>query len=98
MFILSKQNPPCINIRLCFVFSDSDKLQMDLRLDGTLGTDKCLDIKSPGTVDISNVIEKVVTCSYRDETAYQLRNILTLRSMHRGPIQVFDITVLGMML
>lgn len=71
---------------------------MDLRLDGTLGTDKCLDIKSPGTVDISNVIEKVVTCSYRDETAYQLRNILTLRSTHRGPIQVFDITVLGMML
>lgn len=70
---------------------------MDLRQEGTLA-DKCLDIKSPGTVDISNVIEKVVTCSYRDETAYKLRNILTLRSIHRGPIQVFDITVLGMML
>lgn len=70
---------------------------MDLRLDGVY-TDKCSDIKSPGTVDISNVFEKVVTCSYRDETAYKLRNILTLRSIPCGPIQVFDITVLGMML
>lgn len=69
---------------------------MDLRRKGTLA-DKCSDIKLPGTVDISNVIEKVVTCSY-DENAYKLRNILTLKSMHRGPIQVFDITVLGMML
>lgn len=70
---------------------------MDLRLDGVY-TDKCSDIKSPGTVDISNVFEKVVTCSYRDENAYKLGNILTIRSMHRGPIQVFDITPLGMIL
>lgn len=42
---------------------------MDLRQEGTLA-DKCLDIKSPGTVDISNVIEKVVTCSYRDDKKY----------------------------
>lgn len=70
---------------------------MDLRLDGVY-TDKCSDIKSPGTVDISNVFEKVVSCSYRDENAYKLGNILTIRSMHRGPIQVFDITPLGMIL
>lgn len=69
---------------------------MDLCRKGTLA-DKCSDIKFTGTVDISNVIEKVVTWSY-DENAYKLRNILTLKSMHRGPIQVFDITVLGMML
>ncbi|XP_065936979.1 uncharacterized protein [Magallana gigas] len=57
-------------------------------------SDKCSDIKSDIT-EMSEVIEKIVTCSYSDESIYKLGNKLTVTSMQRAVVQVFEITALG---
>ena len=45
---------------------------------------------------MSEVIEKIVTCSYSDKSVYKLGNELTVTSMQSAVMQVFEITALGM--
>ncbi|XP_065936977.1 receptor-type tyrosine-protein phosphatase kappa isoform X1 [Magallana gigas] len=67
--------------------------KIELSQQGTT-SDKCSDIKSD-TAEMPEVIEKIVTCSYSDESIYKLGNKLTVTSMQRAVMQVFEITALG---
>uniref|UniRef100_A0A8W8M492 Uncharacterized protein n=1 Tax=Magallana gigas TaxID=29159 RepID=A0A8W8M492_MAGGI len=53
--------------------------KIELSQQGPL-SDKCSDIKSD-TAEMSEVIEKIVTCSYSDESIYKLGNKLTVTSV-----------------
>lgn len=63
--------------------------------ESTLGYDKCSDIKSDIT-EMSEVIEKIVTCSYSDKSPSKLENKLTVTSMQLAVMQIFEITPLGL--
>lgn len=88
------KNLNIINVIKNDYFSGSYEFKIELSTQGT-SSDKCSDIK-PATAETSEVIEKIVTCSYSDKIVYKLGNKLTVTSMQSAVMQVFEITALGM--
>lgn len=88
------KNLNIINVIKNDYFSGSYEFKIELSTQGT-SSDKCSDIK-PATAETSEVMEKIITCTYSDKIVYRLGNKLTLTSIQPAVMQVFEITALGM--
>lgn len=88
------KNLNIINVIKNDYFSGSYEFKIELSTQGT-SSDKCSDIK-PATAETSEVMEKIITCTYSDKIEYRLGNKLTLTSIQPAVMQVFEITALGM--
>lgn len=88
------KNLNIINVIKNDYFSGSYEFKIELSTQGT-SSDNCSDIK-PATAETSEVMEKIITCTYSDKIEYRLGNKLTLTSIQPAVMQVFEITALGM--
>lgn len=76
------KNLNIINVIKNDYFSGSYEFKIELSTQGT-SSDKCSDIK-PATAETSEVMEKIITCTYK--IVYRLGNKLTLTSIQPAVI------------